>query len=200
MENTKIILGNNLEANVNGIFYIFNSKYYFIYTQGEAVDDDYVQLYIVQVCKEVQNTPTGQDDTGNMLGVEIKDENEWSKVQASITEIVDDKKNGTVNKEIQYLPITMLTNLKIISKNKFKLMKHLVDENFKTQQENPTVVEIEPAPIEPVVDNPIPDSSESDIIIDYRTKFFEEQEKNKELQEQIKDLQDKINSIKQVIE
>ena len=51
MENAKIILENGLEIDVNGIFYIFNSKYYFMYTHGEFVDNDYVQLYIVQVCK-----------------------------------------------------------------------------------------------------------------------------------------------------
>ena len=218
MENAKIILENGLEVNVNGIFYIFNSKYYFMYTQSEIVDNDYVQLYVVQVCKEVQNTPNGQVDTGNMLGMEISDHDEWSKVQTSITKIVDDKKNGTTNSEIQYLAMTMLSNLKIVSKNKFKLMKHLVEENFKVQLVTPSTTqitpnsnqptqsttEITPEPIQPIsittdsTNNGV--SSEENVIIDYRTKFFEEQERIKELEAEIKTLQGKLDSIKGILE
>ena len=113
MDNTKIILNNGTAVNVNGIFYVFNSKYYFIYTTGELDENEYVKLYLVQVCKEVQNTPNGPVDTGYMLGLEITDSTEWKNVQSSITKIVDDKKNGTVSNEIQYLPINMLVNLKI---------------------------------------------------------------------------------------
>ena len=196
MENAKIILENGLEIDVNGIFYIFNSKYYFMYTHGEFVDNDYVQLYIVQVCKEVQNTPNGQVDTGNMLGLEINDQDEWSRVQSSITEIVDDKKNGTTNSEIQYLPVTMLSKLKIVSKNKFKLMKHLVEENFKVQLSNKSLPQDVSTEQQTLNNNT---SNDGEVIIDYRTKFFEEQEKNKELQEQIKVLQGKLDSIKGIL-
>ena len=41
---------------------------------------------------------------------------------------------------------------------------------------------------------------DSDVIIDYRAKFFEEQEKNGELENQIKVLQEKINNIKTIIQ
>ena len=92
MENVRVFLDNGVETNVNGIFYVFNYKYYFIYTECELEESEYVKLYVVQVCKEVQNTPTGPIDTGYMLGIEIKDTEEWGKVQQSITKIVEDKK------------------------------------------------------------------------------------------------------------
>ena len=141
MENTKIFIDNGSEANVNGIFYVFNSKYYFIYTMSELDETDYVRLYVVQVCKEIQNTPTGPIDTGYMLGMEISNPEEWSRVQESITKIVEDKKNNTTNSDIQYLPMSMLTNLKIISKNKFKLMKNIVQDNFKVSIDMTSTIE-----------------------------------------------------------
>lgn len=235
MENVKIFLDNGTEANVNGIFYVFNSKYYFIYTTGETDENDYVRLYVVQVCKEIQNTPTGPIDTGSMLGMEISNPEEWSKVQDSITKIVDDKKNNTQNSAIQYLPMSMLTNLKIISKNKFKLMKNIVEDNFKLSLQSSdnsnslskisteieseiTNNELTPLqPIEPisnaVMDNssiplenlntlsasPTTATSTGDVIIDYRSRFFEEQEKNQALEEQIKILNQKLDSIKNII-
>lgn len=213
MENTKIILENGLESNVNGIFYVFNSKYYFLYTLGEQVDNDYIQLYVVQVCKEVKSTPTGPVETGYMIGMETANKDEWATVQTSITKIVDDRKNGTNSGEIQYLPISMLTNLKIVSKNKLKLMQHLLRdafnfnlpstthtniENLIPNQNNNSTVPVEPLPISNPVD-PV-NQVENDVIIDYRTKFFEEQDKNKELEEQIKNLQDKLNSVKSILE
>ena len=49
------------------------------------------------------------------------------------------------------------------------------------------------------IDNNIP-SNEGNVIIDYRSKYFEEEEKNKELQAQIDELTQKLNEIKKVIE
>ena len=254
MENVKIISDNGVEINVNGIFYVFNSKYYFMYTTGEIVDNEYVRLYIVQVCKEVKNTPNGPVDTGYMLGMEITNSDEWTKVQESITKVVEDKKNGTQNPEIQYLPMNMLVNLKIINNNKFKLMKSIVADNFKVeiistmeqvsqeqinvnnnlvnnviqsqvvppiqpivQQAEPLVSVQEPiAPIQPIVQQaeplvsvqepvapiqPIGTTSQSvgEVIIDYRAKFFEEQEKNQVLTEEINKLKEKLENIKNII-
>lgn len=225
MENTRIFLDNGAETNVNGIFYVFNSKYYFIYTMSELDENDYVRLYVVQVCKEIQNTPTGPIDTGYMLGMEINNPEEWTRVQESITKIVEDKKNNTTNSDIQYLPISMLTNLKIISKNKFKLMKGIVQENFKVEiqsEKDPNLVSDSLTPIQPL--NPISNAvsndstiplenlntlpitgnitsttNEGDVIIDYRSRFFEEQEKNQELEEQLKNLNQKLEQIKNII-
>lgn len=225
MENTKIFIDNGSEANVNGIFYVFNSKYYFIYTMSELDETDYVRLYVVQVCKEIQNTPTGPIDTGYMLGMEISNPEEWSRVQESITKIVEDKKNNTTNSDIQYLPMSMLTNLKIISKNKFKLMKNIVQDNFKVSIDMTSTIEtsndaltpiktIEPIsnavmnnssiPLEnlstiPTTSNTTVTTNDGDVIIDYRSRFFEEQEKNQELEEQLKNLNQKLDQIKSIL-
>jgi hypothetical protein len=43
-------------------------------------------------------------------------------------------------------------------------------------------------------------TNEGNIIIDYRSKYFEEEEKNKELQAQIDELTQKLNEIRKVIE
>ena len=225
MENTRIFLDNGAETNVNGIFYVFNSKYYFIYTMSELDENDYVRLYVVQVCKEIQNTPTGPIDTGYMLGMEINNPEEWARVQESITKIVEDKKNNTTNSDIQYLPISMLTNLKIISKNKFKLMKGIVQENFKVEiqsEKDPNLISDSLTPIQPLepitnavtndstiplenlttipsTDNKKVTTNDGDVIIDYRSRFFEEQEKNQELEEQLKNLNQKLEQIKNII-
>lgn len=233
MENVKIISDSGIETSVNGIFYIFDSKYYFMYTTCEMEDNDYVKLYVVQVCKEVKNTSTGPIDTGYMLGIEISNPEEWTKVQQSITKIVEDKKNGTKSNEIQYLPMNMLVNLKVVSKNKFKLMKQIVEENFgvtllseivNNNAENEEIslpdnlennVDSQSyQSIEPLqsvesnvdfdqyssnVDNADNTESTDDVIIDYRTRFFEEQQKNEELEEQIKILNEKLENIKNII-
>ena len=180
MENINIILDNGLQVSVNGIFYVFNLKYYFIYTMRELDENGYVKLYVVQVGKETQNTPNGPVDTGYMLGMEISDIEEWKTVQKSITQIVEDKKNSTQSSEIQYLPISMLVNLKIVSTNKFKLMKNVIEDNFKIMisqsvLDNTSINEKEDNTI-----NLISGNSVDDVIIDYRSRFFEEQEKNNE--------------------
>lgn len=40
----------------------------------------------------------------------------------------------------------------------------------------------------------------NDVIIDYKAKFFEEQEKNKELETQIKELNEKLSNIKSILD
>lgn len=228
METAKIILENNIESDVNGIFYIYGSKYYYIYTEKELDENNYVKLYVVQVCKEIQNTPTGPIETGNMLGMEITNEQEWSSVQESITKIVEDKKNNTQNKDIKYLPANMLQNLKIISKNRFKLMKHIIEDNFKIIIESKNLInnqtdislnsnlnsnlDVLPPqtaennttmPLEILTSNSIEPAnsinSGNEVIIDYRTKFFEEQEKNRVLEEQLKLVNQKLENIKSII-
>lgn len=234
MNNVKIFSENGLQTEVNGLFYIFDSKYYFMYTQGELDENEYVKLYVAQVCKEVKNTATGPVDTGYMLGMEISNSDDWVKVQQSITKIVEDKKNNTQSSEIQYLPINMLVNLKVIGKNKFKLMKHIVEDDFKvtlkssdTQNLNSNISANNQELQMPVnnevlqqntdltvnkpVENVVPveinsgiqvsnEENNTEVIIDYRTRFFEEQEKNRVLQDEINALNQKLQNIKQIIE
>jgi hypothetical protein len=206
MENVKILI-DGLEKDVYGIFYIYDSKYYFIYTEKELDESGYVILYMCQVGKETQNTPTGPIDTGYMLGMEITDTAEQQKVQTSVSYIVEDKKNNTLNPQIQYLPINMLTNLKIISKKRFRLLKSIIIDNFKLNFEESieisNVVNNQPVnlPVETSNNNETaPTTNEVNVIIDYRTRFFEEEEKNKELQAQIDSLTQKLNEIKNILE
>ena len=256
MENVKIFI-DGIQRDVCGLFYVFDSKYYFIYTEKEVDENGYAILYMSQVGKETKNTEAGPVDTGYMVGVEITNPEEQQKVQTSISYIVDDKKNNTVNSQIQYLPMSMLTNLKIISKKRFRLLKSIIVDNFKVSFENEVASQIQPdnlvsgvvpvvpvaltdvnthvepvvpivpneiqvpiAPVEPSVqpqplqnlnnnetqlqsnvssDNNI-STNEGNIIIDYRSKYFEEEEKNKELQAQIDELTQKLNEIRKVIE
>lgn len=234
MENVKIIV-DGIQKDVYGLFYVFNSKYYFIYTEKEVDENNYVILYMSQIGKETKNTETGPVDTGYMVGVEITDKNEQQNVQTSISYIVEDKKNNTINPLIQYLPMSMLTNLKIISKKRFRLLKTVMEENFKLQFENTTMTQTQAIvnninlssletsdaaqsenaattaiPLaelsiqQPQTIAPAPISANtsvgSDVIIDYRSKYFEMEEKNKELQEQIDELNQKLSEIKKVIE
>ena len=241
MENIKILV-DGIEKNVYGLFYVYDSKYYFIYTEKEVDESGYVILYMTQVGKETKNTENGPVDTGYMVGVEINNPEDQQKVQTSISYIVEDKKNGTTNPQIQYLPMTMLTNLKIVSKKRFRLLKSIMIDNFKLQFENPTNIEPVIPPVQeepnvaPVISQPVATPSDNQIvnqsvipeipqpimqpmaqlqplttndnqvnndtkidtnhdvnpevnvIIDYRTKYFEEEEKNKELQAQIEEI------------
>ena len=90
-------------------------------------------------------------------------------------------------------------------------MKQVVEENFKVKlssNENTNVIPVT-TPVsentnnesQNINSNPLPDSNNisSDVIIDYRARFFEEQQKNEELQEQIKILNEKLENIKTLI-
>lgn len=245
MDKAKIILENGIEKEVSGIFYIYNSKYYFIYTECELDENNYVILHLVQVGKEIKATPEGTIDTGFMVGVEISDFEEWKNVQHSVTQIVNDKKSGVQSSNITYLPISSLSTLKIVNKKTFKLLKNIVEENFglsfkadnvevSTLEDNVANVTLEPVlpTLEPVVEQApstieqslpvvpnvesntlntievnslgnvnqaVIDEQNNNVVIDYRTKFFEEQEKNKQLEETISELTQKLNNIKNII-
>ncbi len=187
MDLLNIVLADGTEKQVNGIFYLYNSKYYLIYTENEIDEKGYVVLHLVQVGKEIVNTPDGKRvDTGRMIGMEITDPNEWKLIQASITKIVEDKKNNTQSPDISYFDINMINGIKILSKKTFRLLKSLIEECFKLNIANNN-------------QNNNQNNSNATQIIDYRTSFFEEQEKNKELQATIDELNNKINQVKQII-
>ena len=248
MDKFKIITNDGVEKEVDGIFYLYNSKYFFGYTEKEVDENDYVIFHLVQVGKEIQNTPSGPLDTGYMVGIEISDLEEWKRVQESITKIVDDKKNGTKSDEVIYLPQNMMSTLKIISTKTFRLTKGVVEQAFKlnllsgdnsTISANQDTVNIVPkveesiltpvelesaksvleigdnvalnsvtnniyddtdsAAVSPTMTDVYIENNQSDVIIDYRARFFEEQEKNKQLEEQIKNLTEKLENIKLLI-
>ena len=200
MEDVKILLEGGIETQVKGIFYVFDSKYYFIYTLGEIVDSDYVQLYVLQVCKEVKNTPQGTISTGNLIGVSISDKEEWSKVQKSIVTMVEDKKAEKPSGTIQYMPINSLKNLKVYSKNKFKLIKDIVYNNFKYKNiESQDDINIESNKIDEHREAKTENLEEGNVIIDYRSKFFEIEDENEALKAEIKVLKEKLESINLIL-
>ena len=96
MENVKIIV-DGMEKDVLGLLYVYNSKFYFIYTEKELDESGYVILYSSQIGKETVTTEYGVVDTGYMIGVNVTDPEEQSQVQKSISYIVEDKKNNTIN-------------------------------------------------------------------------------------------------------
>lgn len=282
MDKFKIITSSGVEKEVDGIFYLFNSKYFFAYTEMELDENGYVMFHLVQVGKEIKNTTEGPIDTGYMVGMEISNAEEWKNVQSSITKIVDDKKNDTQSEEIQYLPQNMLSTLKIISSKTFRLAKNVVEQVFKLVMPQPqgsliensnnnlemnVTLETQPESaqlampssssqtdlsngilnidqnsqiispleihneidsdsnlqsgaeniengilnvenlnnsLEPVnnINNTQANSGlegQNDVIIDYRARFFEEQEKNQQLEEQIRILTEKLESIKTLV-
>ena len=187
MEKLNIILENGIDAEVNCLFYLYNSKYYFIYTTKEIDENGYVVLYLTQVGKEVKNTEAGPQETGFMIGVEITDPEEWKTVQTSISKIVETAKTKIADPEIQILPLSMLQKLKILGKKKFRLLKDIVRDDLNVEFEAQAA------------SAPVVNSNEETVVIDYRAKFFEEQGKNEELTKQVEELNNKLAEIKKII-
>ena len=193
MEKLNIILENGIDTDVNCMFYLYNSKYYFIYTTKEIDENGYVVLYLTQIGKEVKNTPQGSMETGYMIGVEITDSEEWKLVQTSISKIVESAKSKIADPEIQILPLSMLTKLKILGKKKFRLLKDIVKNDLNVEFDN------EPKEEAMQLQQEVQPEEEQNIVIDYRAKFFEEQDKNEELSKEIEDLNSKLDEIKRIV-
>lgn len=188
MEKLNIILENGIEQEVNCLFYLYNSKYYFIYTTKEIDENGYVVLYLAQIGKEVKNTEKGPIETGFMIGAEITDPEEWKSVQTSISKIVETAKTKVADPDIQILPLSMLQKLKIIGKKKFRLLKDIVKNDLNVEFEEQANESTS------VVNN-----NEETVVIDYRAKFFEEQQKNEELTEKLNSLNNKLAEIQKII-
>ena len=156
MDKAKIFLEDGNEKIVNCIFYLYNSKYYFLYTLNEIDENGYVRLYLVKVGKETATTESGSVETGNMVGIEVPTDEEWKEVQGSISKIVNSKKTKTEEKEIQYLPINMLVNLKIVSKKTFRLLANIIEGDFDVNlKEELNTLESNPVLSDPNIDKPI---------------------------------------------
>ena len=198
MEKLNIILENGIDCDVNCLFYLYNSKYYFIYTTKEIDENGYVILYLTQIGKEVKNTPTGPVETGYMIGVEITDTEEWKLVQTSISKIVESAKSKIADPEIQFLPLSMLGKLKILGKKKFRLLKDIVRDDLNVEFDDTPKEELEDI-VEQSVEQPAVNNVEPSVVIDYRAKFFEEQDKNEELEKEIVELNGKLEEIKKIV-
>ena len=175
MDNIEVTIENTVKT-VKGIYYISNNNYYFLYTENKRDDNGYIVLNIVKVLQEVVNTPTGQAPTGNLVGLTITDEQEWKSVQKDISNIIDDKQNKK-REAVRYLDINLLQKLIIKSNRVFRLKEDIYNKTF-TQN----------------IDN-----SENNLILDFKNRYYEETEKNRQLEEQIKSLTEKLNQIKNII-
>ena len=269
MDKTEIFLEDGTKKIVNCIFYLYNNNYYFLYTENEKDENGYIKLYLVKVGKETVNSDNGPVETGNMIGIEVPTLDEWKEVQGSISKIVNSKKTKVEDSSIQYLPINMLVNLKILSKKSFRLLSGIIEKDFGVvldkKNDESIVVENKDSNENSISSNSleniqnesnelsstdlfpegsnsdsvtninqgdeiidelnndisttndikedheeiqdsfeittaeVDDASDQEIIIDYRTKFFEEQEKNKKLNDEIEKLNKKLNDIKEII-
>lgn len=175
MENTVVTIDNAVK-NVQGIYYISNNNYYFLYTEGKRDDNGYIIINIVKVLQEVVNTPTGQTPTGNLVGLTISDEQEWKNVQKDISNILDDKQNKK-REAVRYLDINLLQKLIIKSNRIFRLKEEMYNKTFNQNTELP----------------------DNNLILDFKNRFYEEAEKNRQLEEQLKNLTEKLNQIKNII-
>lgn len=175
MENTEVTI-DNIKKDVQGIYYISNNNYYFIYTEGKRDDNGYIIINIVKVLQEVVNTPTGQSPTGNLVGLTVTDEQEWKNVQKDISNILDDKQNKK-REAVRYLDINLLQRLIVKSNRIFRLKEEMFNKTFNQNTEMPN----------------------NNLILDFKNRYYEEAEKNRQLEEQLKNLTEKLNQIKSII-
>ena len=175
MENTEVTI-DNIKKDVQGIYYISNNNYYFIYTEGKRDDNGYIIINIVKVLQEVVNTPTGQSPTGNLVGLTVTDEQEWKNVQKDISNILDDKQNKK-REAVRYLDINLLQRLIVKSNRIFRLKEEMFNKTFNQNTEMP----------------------DNNLILDFKNRYYEEAEKNRQLEEQLKNLTEKLNQIKSII-
>ena len=217
MNKAEIIDESGNKIVVDGIYYVSNNNYYFIYTKEELDEAGHIILYILKILQEVNNTPNGPVPTGFLIGVKVTDENEYNLVKQDITNIVAEKQNNTEAK-VMYLDISMLQNLKVKDSRTFRLDVNLYNRLFK----NNNVVEesIGDNPVNQNVDNNIvndanqkneslnvsnnnENTSETSVEIDsssYKDMYEEEVIKNEKLQNEINNLNNIINQIKNIIQ
>lgn len=177
MDSVEITIDNS-QKNVKGLYYISNNNYYFLYTENKRDENGYIILNVVKVLQEVVNTPTGQSPTGNLVGLTVSDEQEWKNVQKDISNIVEDKQNKKLE-SVRYLDINLLKKIIIKSSKIFRLKEEMFNKVFNRVNKN---------------------EDTGDLILDYKNKYYEETEKNRQLEEEIKSLKEKLSQIKNIIE
>ncbi len=213
MNRTEIIDENGNKVAVDGIYYVSNNNYYFIYTKEEQDDLGHIILYILKILQEVTNTPNGPVPTGYLIGVKVTDENEYNLVKQDITNIVAERQNKTEAK-VMYLDISMLQNLKVKDSRTFKLDAGLYNMLFKNNNNQNTVSEglneqnvnsndSNQIDNNATVTNQLSANASEPLVetenINYKDMYEEEVIKNEKLQNEINDLNNIINQIKSII-
>lgn len=185
MEELQIFSIDGKPIDVDCIYYFSNNNYYLIYTTREIDENGYVVLNITKIAREVINTDEGMRSTGNLVGLEITDDNEWKSVQIDINNIINDKKNKTST--IHYLPASSLINLKINGFRVFRLRPDILKEAFGIVVNDSND------------DQDFTEESNQEFM-DYKTKYLDSIDKIRELENEINDYKQKIEKIKKVLE
>jgi len=178
MNDITIVESNGIKTLAKCIYYTSNGGYYLIFTKNEQDSNGYVILYISKIAREIIGQNEQNVPISSLIGISITDENEWNTVKQDISKIIEDKKNGT--KLYNYIDSSILENIKIKDSKKFKLsaeiLNHVFGMNYK------------------IINNEVGDE-----IVDYKEKYFEQLDKNKELNQQITILQNKISAINDIL-
>lgn len=154
---------------------------YFIYTQNELDEKEFVKLYIVKIMKQL----------GEFVAKTIKDEEEWKQIQLIVKKFVKEIKDNNIQHFFD-LDRSDIVNIKIKEARFFKLDKKLmgllkkdvnntnvnVDISNINLEELPSMDEIAPVKIE---------KNEADVE-NYKDLYTELQKDNEELNEVMSDM------------
>ena len=219
MSRVEIIDENGNKVSVDGIYYVSNNNYYFIYTKEELDENGHIILYILKILQEVTNTPNGPVPTGYLIGIKVTDEDEYNLVKQDITNIVAEKQNNAEAK-VMYLDMSMLQNLKVKDSRIFKLDVNLYNKIFKNNSIDPSVDTNNVSDNQTIQDNnnqaldnssnqteilsnseaPVETNPDNgDNLVNYQEKYEEELRKNEQLQNEIDNLNNILNQIRSII-
>ena len=176
--NELTIIENSEPIKVQGIYYTANNSYYLIYTKGQQDGNNYVILHITKLARSV-NQQDPQIPVGSLIGISIDSEEEWNRTKEDISKIIEDKKAGT--NSYQYLDCSIINNLIVVSYKTFKLLPEVLNNVFGTK-------------FSALI------SSNSNEIVDYKSKYEEIKQINEDLTNQINQLKQTIEQVRQIIQ
>lgn len=226
MEFIRAILENGTEKDVNSIFYSYNGMYYLIYTDKEIDENGYV---ILNVCKVGKNQGSADNEYIGVEISDSNEWSIVQKSVAAIVEDKKNNTNSGVVTyystsqigKIRILGKKTFRLMKDILKNFFGVS--FDEENVSlpgVQLEVPSTPElvspvveqtatdtlvvpptVETSAVELPQDSPVEEDQafSDDVIVDFRTAFYDEQEKNRELENKITELTKKLEEIKNII-
>lgn len=161
MDNKVKIILNNQSLEVNAIrFFKKENQVYFVYSLFEKDENQYIKLYVTKIYNQ----------SGQLIGVGINDENEWKIVKLEIQDIIRANREN-LQPNIIDLDTIILNNIKINDYRAFKLLEqsiNLLERRLAAKLGN---------------DN-------------YEQLYLNEQQKNVYLLNEIKKLNNKFNELK----
>lgn len=175
---------NNVIIEVDFIRYFKHKETsYFIYTQNELDEKEFVKLYIVKIMKQL----------GEFIAKTIKDEQEWKQIQLIVKKFVKEIKDNNIQHFFD-LDRSDISNIKIREARFFKLDKKLMailqkDDNISNITANIDINNINLEEL-PSMDDISPVKLEQSVEDDenYKALYFELQKDNDELNEIMSDM------------